>query len=90
MYNIERYSKTLELDKILQSLSNEASIAETKAEALKLLPQTDFNTVGFLLSQTDSAYTFMAQYLAPNFAGARNVISALNRAVAGAVLSMRD
>jgi hypothetical protein len=34
MYNIERYSKTLELDKILQSLSNEASIAETKAEAL--------------------------------------------------------
>ena len=90
MYNIERYSKTLELDKILQSLSNEASIAETKAEALKLLPETDFNTVGFLLSQTDSAYTFMAQYQAPNFAGARNVISALNRAEAGAVLSMRD
>ena len=90
MYNIERYSKTLELDKILQSLSNEATVYDAKEKALKILPDTDYKEVGFLLSQTDAAYKFSAMYQAPNFAGAKNVISVLNRADAGAVLSIRD
>lgn len=90
MYNIERYSKTLELDKILQSLSNEATVYDAKEKALKILPDTDYKDVGFLLSQTDAAYKFSAMYQAPNFAGAKNVISVLNRADAGAVLSIRD
>lgn len=90
MYNIERYSKTLELDKILQSLSNEATVYDAKEKALKIVPKTDYKEVGFLLSQTDAAYKFSAMYQAPNFAGAKNVISVLNRADAGAVLSIRD
>ncbi len=90
MYNIERYSKTLELDKILQSLSAEASINDAKDKALKVIPKTDFNEVSFLLAQTDAAYKFSAMYQTPNFSGAKNVISHLNRAEAGAVLSMRD
>ncbi len=90
MYNIERYAKTLELDKILQSLSQEASIKDTKQKALALTPETDFSQVAFLLSQTDAAYKFSAMYQQPNFSGAKNVLSALNRADAGAVLSICD
>ncbi len=90
MYNIERYLKTLELTKILQSLTNEASITDAKEKALKIIPKTDFNEVQLLLSQTDAAYKFSAMYQTPNFSGAKNVLSALNRADAGAVLSMRD
>ena len=90
MYNIERYSKTLELDKILQSLSNEATVYDAKEKALKIVPKTNYNEVMFLLSQTDAAYKFSSMYQAPNFAGAKNVISALTRADAGAVLSIRD
>ncbi len=90
MYNIERYSKTLELDKILQSLSNEASITDAKEKALALTPKTDFKEVTISLSQTDAAYKFSSMYQSPNFSGAKNVLSALNRADAGAVLSIRD
>ena len=37
-YNIARYSGTLELDKILDMLANEATLAETEERARELLP----------------------------------------------------
>ena len=90
MYNIERYLKTLELDKILQMLSNEASIKDSRERALTLIPDTDFERVSKLLNETFSAYQFSSMYQTPSFSGAKNVLSVLNRADAGAVLSMRD
>ena len=90
MYNIERYLKTLELDKILQMLSSEASIKDSRERALTLIPKTDFDEVSKLLGETFSAYQFSSMYQTPSFSGAKNVLSVLNRADAGAVLSMRD
>ncbi len=90
MYNIERYAKTLELDKILDMLSHEASIADSAEMAKKLIPATEIDVVKENLKQTEDAYIFMSRYTAPSFAGATNVSSFVLRGQSGAVLSMRE
>ena len=89
-YNIERYLKTLELDKILELLANETTIADSAELARNILPETDFEAVKKALRQTDDAYIFMSKYTAPNFSGATNVSSSLIRAASSAVLSMAE
>lgn len=89
-YNIERYLKTLELDKILLSLSGEAALEDAKTQALEIVPKTEFGEVRALLKNTEDAYIFMSKYTAPSFGGAKNVSSALRRAESSAVLSMRE
>ena len=58
-YNIARYVGTLELDKILEMLSNEASLSETAERAKEILPETDIASVSALLCNTGDAYGFM-------------------------------
>ncbi len=79
--------KTLELDKILQLLSNEATLEDAKLQALKIEPETDINAVKRHLGETNDAYSFMSKYQAPSFGTAVNVASPLRRAAALAVLS---
>ncbi len=90
MLNQKRYLKTLELDKILRFLAEETSLEDAYNQALEILPEVEFSRVQFLLQNTSDAYTFMARYSAPNFSGACNVASDLNRADASAVLSMAE
>lgn len=82
--------KTLELDKILELLSNEASIQDASEMALKIVPQTDIQSVKLLLKNTEDAYIFMAKYSAPSFGTAKNISPSLRRAEASAVLSIRE
>ena len=89
-YNIEKSVKTLELDKILQLLSDEASLTDAKEQALLIRPQTELGLVKRDLDETNDAYTFMARYSAPSFGSAQNVASPLSRAAASAVLSMKE
>lgn len=89
-YNIERYLKTLELDKILELLSNEASVEDAKQRALSVVPDTDFDLVSENLKKTDAAYSFLLKYTSPSFGAAKNVNSALRRAESSAVLSIRE
>ncbi len=89
-YNIARYSGTLELDKILEMLANEATLAETAERARELLPETDINAVRARLSNTSDAYSFMSRYSAPSFGAAVNVSSPLRRAEASGVLSIKE
>ena len=84
----KRYLKTLELDKILELLSNEASMEDSREKALKIVPETDLEKVREILRNTEDAYIFMAKYQAPNFAGAKNVSNALRRAQSSASLSI--
>ncbi len=90
MFDKQKYLKTLELDKILSALAQETSLEDAYNDALKIVPETDLSAVQGLLCNTNDAYTFMARYSAPNFAGACNVASDLNRADASAVLSMAE
>ncbi len=89
-YNIERYLKTLELDKILELLANETTVSDAAEKARETLPECSIESVSKILSKTDAAYVFMSRYSAPSFGAVCNVSSALARAKASAVLSMRE
>ncbi|MGI6279331.1 MAG: endonuclease MutS2 [Acutalibacteraceae bacterium] len=89
-YNSEKTVKTLELDKILNLLSFEATLSDAKEQAFLIRPQTDINEVKRELAATFDAYTFMARYSAPSFGSAVNVSSSLSRAAASAVLTTRE
>lgn len=87
MQNIRKAVKTLELDKILQLLSNEATLEDAKELSVKLEPKNDIYEVEREIDATNDAYLFMAKYQAPSFGSAVNVASPLRRAAASAVLS---
>ena len=89
-YDISRYLKTLELDKILEMLSEQASLEDSHETARNLMPDTDFDSVKAKLPETGDAYSFMSRYSAPSFGAAKNVSSSLRRAQASAVLSIKE
>ena len=84
---MNRHFLSLELDKILQMLSDTARSADAKEIALTLTPQRDFFEVQRLLDETEAAYIFIAKFGAPGFSGLQNVNNAVTRAAAGATLS---
>ena len=77
-YNIARYLKTLELDKILELLANETTLADATQLSKEIRPALEIEAVKKLLSETEAAYNFMSGYTAPSFGAAVNV-SALKR-----------
>ena len=78
---------SLELDKILNMLSDTASSTDAKEKALEIEPLTDYFEVLELLDKTEAAYIFIAKFGAPSFGGLQNVNNALSRASAGGSLS---
>lgn len=84
---MNRHFLSLELDKILQMLSDTARSADAKEIALTINPQSDFFEVKRLLDETEAAYIFIAKFGAPGFSGLQNVNNAVTRAAAGATLS---
>ena len=59
--------KKLELDKILQLLSNEAWSDTAKENVLKIKPQYDIDTIKKELKKTDDAYVLSSKYGTPRF-----------------------
>lgn len=90
MYNIARYLKTLELDKILIQLSNEASMPEASEKILEIVPTNEVDIVKKLLCQTEDAYVLTAKFSAPSFGKLCGVKALLARARAGGLLTMKD
>ena len=84
---MNRHFLSLELDKILQMLSDTARSTDAKEIALTITPQSDFFEVQRLLDETEAAYIFIAKFGAPGFSGLQNVNNAVTRAAAGATLS---
>ena len=91
---MQNYNKkivsTLELNTVLQKLSDEASMPDAKERALSLLPLFDYYEVNKLLTQTDDAYKLIAQYTSPHFGGLKNITSHLTHASLGASLSAKE
>ena len=85
-----RHIKALELDKVLQSLSELASIKDSKEMALELKPAEVLYDAQALINQTNAAYVLLAKFGGPSFGAAKNVNSSLSRASAGGVLTMRE
>ena len=52
MYQAQRYFHTLELDKVLAKLADQANCDDSKRMALSLTPSDDFSTVQLLMKKT--------------------------------------
>lgn len=87
---MNRHLKTLELDKILNMLANEASFEESKELALSLRPQNDMQRVLANLKETEDAYILTGRFGAPSFGSIKNISGCLARAAAGGMLSMSE
>lgn len=87
---MDKNLQTLELDKILQMLKNEASCDEAKERCEEIRPSNDFITVCNMLKQTQDAHSLLARFGAPSFSGLRNVNGALARAAAGGALNTSE
>ncbi len=87
---MDKNFKTLELDVILNMLSQECSCDDAKEAALSLKPTSDMTEAELLLSQTEDAFSLLARFGAPSFSGLKNVNNPLHRANAGGSLNPKE
>lgn len=87
---MDKNLKTLELDLILDKLSQECTCDDAKDMALALKPTCDMSEVELLLKQTEDAFSLLARFGAPSFSGLKNVNNPLHRANAGGSLNTKE
>ena len=90
MYQAQRYFHTLELDKVLAKLADQANCDDSKRMALSLTPSDDFSTVQLLMKKTSNAYMLSARYTSPSLHKLKNCEMALRKAEKGSNLSLRE
>lgn len=87
---MDKHTKALELDKILEMVAGECSSADGAELARKLEPVFTAAETRWLLEETDAAFVAMAKFGAPSFYGMKNVTNPLRRAQAGGGLGLRE
>lgn len=87
---MNRYLKTLELDKILEMLADCTSNDETRRMALALRPDNDLERVRYECLKTSQAFSLSVQFGTPPFANFRDITTVAARLKSGAVVSLRD
>ena len=87
---LTRHHKALELDKILEKLAALTTVSDARDLALELTPETTLYGAQTLINQTNAAYQLLSKYGGPSFGAVKNVNSALFRASAGGMLTMRE
>lgn len=90
MYQAQRYFHTLELDKVLAKLADQANCDDSKRMVLSLTPSDDFSTVQLLMKKTSDAYMLSARYTSPSLHKLKNCEMALRKAEKGSNLSLRE
>ena len=88
--NVKKFTTALELNKILEMLSNEAALSDAASLALNLEPEWDAVRVNKNLQMTFAAFELLATASTPNFSGASDNGQAIGRAVAGGVLNAKE
>lgn len=89
-YNINKHSKTLELNTVLEKLSAEAVSPKAKELAKELTPSNDFSTVSRLLRETEDAHILMSRFSAPSFYADADIPSVISRCKLNATLSIHE
>ena len=87
---MDKHTKALELDKILEMVAEECSSQNGAQLARELEPVHTAAEAQWLLGETDAAFVAMAKYGAPSFYGMKNVTNPLRRAQAGGGLGLRE
>lgn len=86
----KKYTKILELDKVLEMLAEETCCDASRQMALSIEPETDLDEVIRSLKRTDDAFNLSVRFGSPSFTGLRDPGGRLKVAMAGGVLSPRD
>ena len=87
---MNKYFEKLELQKILELLSNECSNETTKKMALEIEPCTDIDAVRSEISKTSCALEFSIKFGIPAFYNFKNIVPSVRRAESGAALSLSE
>lgn len=87
---MNKYLRTLELDKILEMLADLTSNEETRKMALAIRPDNDLGSVRRECLKTSQAFSLSVQFGTPPFSNFRDITSTVARAKSGAVISLRD
>lgn len=90
MYQAQRYFRALELNKVLEKLSEQANCDDSKQMALSLTPLEDYAQVKALMQKTADAYMLSARYTSPALHKLKNCEAALKKAEKGSNLSLRN
>lgn len=88
--NMNKHYKALELDKILQMLSELTSCEDAREKALETEPSWGLFEVKEQISLTEDAFILSGRFGAPSFGGIKNPMSALRRGEAGGVMSTTE
>ena len=83
----QKVRKILELDKILQKLSEFAVMNKTKEALLKIEPSSDFDEVLTRLNETDEGRVFTVKHSRPPIVPLSDIGAAIKRVKIGASLS---
>lgn len=87
---MNRYLRTLELDKILGMLAEHTSNEETRRMALAVRPYDDLQTIRNECRKVSQALSLSVQFGTPPFSSFKDVSTSAARAKSGAVISLRD
>ncbi len=87
---MNKYYKTLELDKILEMLANEASNEKTKQMALETEPSSDIYEVNYEIKKTSQAFELSVKFGTPPFSDIKDVSNSLMRAKSGSRLALKE
>ena len=85
-----RHYRSLELDKILEKLSEFTASDEAGERALEIMPCHTLDGAQTLIDQTVDAHMLLAKFGGPSFGGLVNVNNSLSRAEAGGTLTMGE
>ena len=87
---MNKYYRSLELHKILEMLSAEASNERTKEMALALEPSCDLEYVRSELKKTNDCLNLSAKFGTPSFYNFKDIRNSVSRAKSGASLSLKE
>ncbi|MBE6858571.1 MAG: endonuclease MutS2 [Ruminococcus sp.] len=87
---MNKYLRTLELDKILAMLAEHTSNEETRRMALAVRPYDDLQTIRNECRKVSQALSLSVQFGTPPFSSFKDVSTSAARAKSGAVISLRD
>ena len=86
----QKYTRVLELDKVLEMLADETCCETSRNMALSIQPETDLDEVIRSLKRTDDAFNLSVRFGTPGFSGLSDPGGRVKIAMAGGVLSPRD
>ena len=87
---MNKYLRTLELDKILEMLADLTSNDKSRSMALAIRPDNDLERVRYECLKTSQAFNLSVQFGTPPFSNFRDITTVVTRAKSGAIISLRD